>query len=173
MFSLDELNLSSVEIQSGSNRLKPGKYVAKVIDAQLTDTSKKDGSKRLALEFEDLNGSGRIKQSINVFNKGSAKATEIGRSELKSLLFYGGHPNPDRPGGIHMIKGLIVGILVGEEPYTDQKTGEKKVGTEVKYFIDPHDVDPIKFPTAKVATAVASKAHAAPRASTFDDTIPF
>lgn len=74
---------------------------------------------------------------------GSPKATEIGREELKSLLVWGGHPNPNHPGDVASIVGLKVGVIVRANEYV--KDGEKRTGSEIARFIDPADIDPANF----------------------------
>jgi hypothetical protein len=65
------------------------------------------------VELEDVDGSGSIRHWINVRHKTSDMAQEIGQRQLKSLLQFGGHPNPDKPGDINTIQGLYVGVVVG------------------------------------------------------------
>lgn len=162
-FNFNELNLTDSEVSSGSVILKPGKYVAKIKDAKVSPSKKNDGSMVMSLRVEDVNGGGSINHWINILVKSSAEATRIGRSELKTMLFYGGHQNPDKPGDVSTINGLTVGVLIGEEKY--MKDGVEKSGSTVKAFIDPAEVDPSKF-TPKVLPAKK-------QGDGFGDDIPF
>lgn len=144
-FNFNELNLSDADVSSGGNYLKPGKYVVKVSDVKIAPSKKNDGSMVMALKISDVNSGGSLNHWINILVKSSVQATEIGRSELKTLLFYGGHPNPDKPGDVSLINGLTVGVVIGESKYTDKRTGEEKTGSEVKAFIDPSEIDPSRF----------------------------
>jgi len=161
-FNFNELNLSDAQVSTGGVSLKPGKYVVKVVDAKIGPSKKNDGSTILSLKLDDVNGGGSINHWINLLVKTSAKATEIGRDELKTLLFYGGHPNPNRPGDVSLIKGLTVGVVIVGKPYT--KDGVEKMGSEVKAFIDCAEVDPSKY-TPKTAPE--------PKSNKFEDEIPF
>lgn len=163
-FNFNELNLTDSDVNSGSVILKPGKYVAKIKDVKVAPSKKGDGSMVMSLKVEDIASGASINHWINILVKSSAEATRIGRSELKTLLFFGGHANPDRPGDVSLINGLTVGVVVGETTYT--KNGEERKGSEVKAFIDPAEVDPTKFTPKTLPEKKAS-------GDGFGDDIPF
>lgn len=163
-FSFDNLNLSGVTVGGTSRRLKAGRFVCEIKSAVVIDTAKKDGSKKLELTLDDVAGSGAIKHNINVYLVGKPEATEIGRKELKSVLFYGGHPNPDRPGDVSSMRGLKIGVVVKDAPYTDRLTGQPKNGSEVAFVTDPAEIDPANY---------APRAAAAPAKTSIEDDIPF
>ncbi len=164
-FSFSELNLSGFDVSTGGV-LKPGRYVCKPKELKLENTKANDGSKILTMSLQDVAGGGSIKHRINVHNR-NKQATEIGRKELKNLLFYGGHSNPDFPGDISTWPELTVGVVVKEEPYTDNY-GQPKTGSKVGYFVDPADVDPEHYTPKQLP---AKKAGAT--AGGFSDDIPF
>jgi hypothetical protein len=159
-FNFNELNLTDNEISTGAVILKPGKYVVKIKDTKVEPS--KSGGMIMKVKLEDVNGGGSLNHWINLLVKTSAEATRIGRSELKTMLFYGGHPNPDRPGDVNLINGLTVGVVIKEEKYT--KNGMEKNGSAVAAFIDPAEVDPQRY---------TPKAAPVKKASTMDDEIPF
>lgn len=164
-FNFNELNLSSYEI-SGGSVLPPGKYVCEVKSAKVEPTAKKDGSMRLAVKLSDLDGAGNINANINVYINGSAEATRIGRNELKSLLFYGGHPNPNSPSDVNTMIGLKVGVVVKERKYI--KDGVEKTAHDVAAFIDPHEVKPEVYKKKELPTQAAKSAQ-----DNLADDIPF
>lgn len=166
-FNLTDLNLSDVEVSTGGGFLKPGRYVVKTSEAKLVPLASNDGSMKLEIKLTDVNGQGSYKASMNIFNRASKQNTDIARKELKSMLFYGGHPNPDHPGGIHSYNGLTVGVLIKEgKPYVD-KNGVQRVGSDLSAFIDPADIDPATFTPRQVLPKAATAGH------TFNDSIPF
>lgn len=165
-FNFNELNLSDAEVQTGGLMLKPGRYVVKVKDAKVGDTKNRDGGKVMTVQLEDTNGGGSITHWINVASR-SAEAQRIGRNELKTLLHFGGHPNPDRPGDVALIKGLVVGCIVKPSKFT--KNGVEKEGSEVGNFVDPADIDPAKY-TPRPPLAQKQQA---PSVNQFSDDIPF
>lgn len=135
-FSFNDLNLSSLEVASGSTTLKPGRYHCEVTDAKLRDT--RTGGKQIEVSFNDLSGQGSIRAWINVHVPSSEKATRIGREQLKALLTFGGHSNPDHPEDIALMKGLKPGVSVVSDTYT--KDGEEREGSAVKGYFDPAEI---------------------------------
>jgi hypothetical protein len=135
-FSFNELNLSSLEVSSGSTTLSPGRYHCEVTEAKLRDT--RTGGKQIEVTFNDLSGRGSIRSWINVHVPSSEKATRIGREQLKALLTFGGHSNPDRPEDIASMKGLKPGVSVVSDTYT--KDGEEREGSTVKGYFDPAEI---------------------------------
>jgi hypothetical protein len=131
-FSFRNLNLANVDVGSGAERLKPGRYTARVTEAELRET--KSGGNAVRVTFTDVDGGGMISDFINVNVPKSAEATRIGLERLKALLVHGGHRTPDNPGDIKSLKGLTVGIRVVEEEYTD-KDGNKRSGSQIKSYL--------------------------------------
>lgn len=162
-FNFNDLNLSGIEVSTGGSILKPGRHIVKVKDLKVQPTKANDGSQSLAMNLVEANGEGSLKHWINVFIRTSAKATEIGREELKALLTWGGHPNPDKPGVPSSWPELTVGVMVKEEPYT--KDGVTKTGSKVHYFCDPAEIDPTNYTPRQVVKKVAS--------APLNDDIPF
>jgi len=158
-FSFNNLNLSEVEFSGGSSILDPGRHVVKVDSAELKDT--RTGGKQIAVSFSSTEGKGGIRAWINVHVPSSPTATKIGREQLKALLVNGGHANPDHPGDVASLVGLIVGVGVAEDRYI--KDGEERVGSKVSYYFDP-----------KTASKPAPQAESggAPKPAA-DDEIPF
>ena len=131
-FSFRNLNLANVDVGSGAERLKPGRYTARVTDAELRET--KSGGNAVRVTLTDVDGGGMISDFINVNVPKSSEATRIGLERLKALLVHGGHRTPDNPGDIKTLKGLTVGIRVVEEEYTD-KDGNKRSGSQIKNYL--------------------------------------
>lgn len=139
-FSFSDLNLSGVDVgRAGGGSLKPGRYLCRVISAELGDT--RTGGKKITVKLGEIGGGGAITDWINVNLPGKEEATRIGREQLKALLTHGGHATPDKPGDIRSMKGLIVGVVVVEESYTDN-AGQAKKGSSVSGYVAPTDVDP-------------------------------
>jgi hypothetical protein len=137
-FNFKELSLSGVEVSTAAPILSPGRYVVTVKNAQLKDTKNKGNA--VELSMTDTNGSGSLRGWLNVFVPSSKVATRIGREQLKALLTFGQHPNPDSPGDIKTLIGLTVGISVGQDTY--EKDGVERVGSKLKGFFDPSEIEP-------------------------------
>ena len=169
-FSFDQLNLSNYEV-STSSVLKPGRHVCKIKSATPKDS--RSGGKMIALEFDAVDGSGNIRNWINVHVPSSEKATRIGREELKTMLTYAGHANPNHPFAndvpVSSLAGLTVGVRVVSDTYI--KDGEERTGSAVKGYFDPAEVG---SSTASSPTASATPSEASSSTSTdMDDDIPF
>lgn len=160
-FSFNELNLSNVQVSSGSATLKPGRYQCEVTDAVLRDT--RTGGKQIEVSLNDLAGGGNIRVWLNVHLPSSQEATRIGREQLKAMLTFGGHATPDNPSDISSLKGLKPGVRVVSDSY--QKDGETRTGSTVKGFFDPAEIG------AKVTSAKMQAP--APTNAPLDDEIPF
>ncbi len=141
-FSLNELNLSSVDLRTSKMILPKGRYLATAKKAELVD-GKQPGSKQIKIEFEDTKTGGVITAWLNVYLPHSTEGTRIGREELKSFLFCSGHPTPDTPGDINTFSGRTVGIVVKEDEYMGKKN------TKVSGFFDPAEMDSSRTPRAR------------------------
>ena len=156
-FSFNNLNLSDVDFSASTNSvLQPGRHVCKVENAELKPT--RTGGQQIVVSLSSTEGSGSIRHFINVYSPVSPDATRIGREQLKALLSHGGHANPDQPGDIDTIKGLVVGVGVNRDSY--MKDGQEREGSKVSYYFDP-------------AQASAPKAASPEGAKPKDDEIPF
>tara|TARA_R110000823_G_scaffold14939_2_gene48985 strand:+ start:2614 stop:3102 length:489 start_codon:yes stop_codon:yes gene_type:complete len=160
-FSFNDLNLATVQTSGASSQLKPGRYVAKVTNALLRDT--KSGGKMVEVELDDVGGNGNLRAFLNIHIPSSEQATRIGREQLKALLTFGGHVDPDNVGkhGIASLKGLKSGVLVVAESYT--KDGEVRTGSKVKGFFDPKGF----------VSSIPASANPTPPSAGLDDEIPF
>lgn len=167
-FNINELNLSNIAVSTGGSRMKPGKYICVTKNAKLENTKANDGSKLLYIEVENRNGD-TLPIRINVHLVKSKQATEIGRSQLKSMLVYGGHPTPDTPGDITSFNKLVVGVAVEKSTY--KKDGVDKEGSEFHYFFDPHELEPERY-AKKVFVNPVQKADPL-TGEIQDDDIPF
>ena len=132
------LDLTDVDQSSGgSARLTPGTYSVVARGAEIETFSGRDGStnnKRLVVQFDDVSGSGDIRNNFNLHFPTSETAEKIGKSDLKSFLTAAGHPNPDKPEDIASINGLSCSVIVGMgKPY--QKDGVTKQYSEIKKFV--------------------------------------
>lgn len=156
-FSFSNLSLSGVTAAAGVSVLAPGKYVVKVSDVEMADTKNKSGK---IMKVKLRCDAGVITDNINVFNA-SAKAQEIGLEQLKGLLVAGGHPDPDNIGqhGLASIKGLTVGIIVGQDG-----TYNGEPSFKVKGYLKPDQIG---------AGAGAANKPAAPDLRIGDDDLPF
>ena len=161
-FSFSELNLTQVATQSGSV-IKPGAYQCEVTKAELNKT--RTGGHQVVVTLSDVKGSGTIRHFINVHNPNSQKATEIGQSELKTLLVHGGHPTPDAPGDIKSLVGLKPGVRVIEDTY--MKDGESRTGSSVRGYISPAEVGDTVSSGSNTSQSSASAG------GDLDDNIPF
>ena len=148
-FSFSNLSLSGVTAAAAGSVLPPGKYLVKVREVEVAETKAKNGQ---ILKVKLVCDSGVITDNINVFNANS-EAQRIGREQLKALLLNGGHPDPDNIGqhGVQSIKGLTVGIIVGQDGMYDGKPQYK-----VKGYIKPSDVDAKAAATAAPATPIGT-----------------
>jgi hypothetical protein len=133
-FSFSNLSLEGVQAAAAAKLLPPGRYVAKVVNAEVADS--KSGGKLLKFRVEDVKGRGILSGNLNLMVPGSEKATQIGLEQLKGLLVHGGHPDPDNIGmhGVQSIKGLTVGVVVGTEVYN----GENR--SRITGFCPPSEV---------------------------------
>lgn len=163
-----QLNLAGVSAEEGRKTLQPGVYACRVKNAEIRDT-KAGGGKYLYVELHDAKGAGQVTDRINIHNR-NPEATEIGLRRLKALLIAAKHPNPDRPGDISSLNGLLVGVHVEQsEDWTDEKTGELKKGGG-----KPRERGAY-FPADQVEGFDASAAPAAGNTGSlpFNDKIPF
>lgn len=147
-WSFRDLNLEGVDTQKGSTSLKPGRYVAKVVEATLRD-AKTGGSKQIMVKLSDTEGQGSVHDFITVWvrnpaDEKQATALRIGQERLKALLVYGGHPTPDRPGDLKSLVNLVVGLNVEQgEDWTDDKGVTRKGGGKPKKsgaYFDPAEL---------------------------------
>ena len=140
-FSFNKLNLKNVDVTTaGNGTLPPGRHICKVSDATLKDT--RAGGKMIELQFNEIDGKGGIRNWLNVMVPSSEKATQIGREQLKGLLVWGGHEDPDNIGkhGVGSIKGLVVGVRVVTDTYV--KDVLEREGSKVNGFLDPATINP-------------------------------
>tara|TARA_B100000287_G_scaffold399358_1_gene417530 strand:+ start:363 stop:869 length:507 start_codon:yes stop_codon:yes gene_type:complete len=166
-FSFNDLNLSGVEVSTSAPILEPGRYVVEVKEAGLKPT--RNGGTAVELSMTDTKGKGSLRAWINVHVPSSKVATRIGREQLKALLIHGGHPNPNNPSDIGSIKGLKVGASVGKDTYKTD-SGEERVGSRLKGFFDPSEIDPSieKRANGKVDNSTTSD-----KSDDLEETIPF
>lgn len=165
-----KLNLADVQ-EAGDPVLQPGKYIVTCDDAVVED-GRNPSDKRLVLTFKAPEG--QLRSNLNIHNK-SAQATEIALRQLKSFLVSAGHSNPDQPGDVSTLKGLQVGIIVGEgKPYTN-KEGNSIVPKEVKRFFPVEKFDDIvvQEQPRRARAASAAQQQSAQNKAMMDDEIPF
>ena len=165
-FNFKELSLSGVELSTSAPILTPGRYVVEVTDSFLKTT--KNGGNAVELTMKDTKGGGTLRGWLNVNVPSSKPATRIGREQLKALLTFGGHPTPDSPGDVASIIGLKVGASVGKDTYMSD--GEERVGSKLKGFFDPSEVDPDAKP---VSPTQSYEDDGSPSSTNLDDEIPF
>jgi hypothetical protein len=164
-FSFRDLNLKDVQVSGPS--LTPGSYVGHVVKAEIQPT--RTGGHQCVVTLKEEATGALITDYINVNVPSSEEATNIGRSRLKALLTFGGHPNPDNPGDIKTLNKLRVGFKVIEEEY--EKDGKKRMGTKLARggaYFSPQD--------GAASDGAASSGGSAPATgvgSAMDDDIPF
>lgn len=142
--------------------LTPGEYELRSSDAQVK-TGANGTDKRVVVKLTSTDGKGAINAGFNVVNAKSKQAVEIGLAQLKAFLISGGHPNPDNPGDIVNLNGLVCRAYIGMgKPYIGQD-GKERSNPEVKRFI-------MQGETSGAASGGASGAAATKR---YDDEIPF
>lgn len=130
-FSFKTLSLKNIEAKSAATVLKSGRHLVTVRESEVVQTKAKTGYMLvLRLSSED----GVITDRINVENA-NKEAERIGLSQLKGMLECAGHPTPDEPGDVASLKGLKVGIIVGQEGMHEGQPSFK-----VKSYCKPEDV---------------------------------
>ncbi|PWC63976.1 hypothetical protein TSH7_09865 [Azospirillum sp. TSH7] len=136
-WSFRNLDLSGVDMASGATVLKPGRWVCKATEVELDMNSGKTG-RILKVKLVEVNGQGVITAKLNVQHQ-NADAQRIGLGELKALLTHGGHPNPEKPGDIKSVKGLVTGVTVTHDSstYVDNKGKTRERGSQVSGYFDP------------------------------------
>ena len=131
------LDLSTVDASAGSTRLQPGTYTVKCADAKIESVGTTK-NKKLVADLVDEGGSGDIRMNFNILHE-SEQAQEIGRRQLKSFLISSDHPNPDKPGDIATMKGLVCKITVGLGKPWKGNDGVERQQSEVKKFMPSAD----------------------------------
>lgn len=135
-FTFENLDLSSVQEDIRPSRLMSGNHHVKITEASLENYKSSSGANaaRVNVTFHTPDERGVISERYNVFNP-SEKATEIGRSQLKSLLLAAKHPSPDMPKDVSTMIGLelMVGVGLGK-PFTGNDGMQKQL-TEVKRYM--------------------------------------
>jgi len=174
-WNFGDLDLSDSEVDSGEQRLQPGRYICEVVHAELKSVKTDARAKRLEVGFVDVSGLGSIRESINIHLPKSEEATQIGKKQLITLLTHGGHPTPERPGDIKSLVGLTVGVNVSIDKYQDKK-GEMRDGAAIDswhpYFNPEGATNLGPKPKANGAASSSVPPTEAVQQSAFDD-IPF
>lgn len=167
-FDLNSLDLSKVALNTSGVMLEPGKYICKIEDFKVVPMKSNAEGRQAEVTLKEINGLGGIRAWINLKVPSSAEATRIGLEQYKSLVFFSGHPSPDKPNlDVVPLKGLTVGIIVKDRSYVDQTTGNVRKGVEVSRYIDPADIDKTLTHRKPVALDKAAAA------GTLEDEIPF
>ena len=126
-------DLSNVKPQGNFEVLPAGKYICNVTNAELKDT--RDGTGQyIKMEYtikSEVAEGRKIFSNLNIKNN-NPKATDIGLSQLRSLLELSGYPTPDKLGGVSELCGLTVGVKTKVK--SDLDFGDR---AEVSYFFDP------------------------------------
>jgi hypothetical protein len=111
-WSFNNLNLSDVNAQRATPGLPEGKHVCVINDAEIKPSR---SGHQIVLVLEEINGLGMTKDYITLNstnNEDNFKLAErIGKERFKAVLECGGHPNPNAPGDIHSVEGLVVGVI--------------------------------------------------------------
>ena len=156
-WNFGSLDLSGVEESTGSSRLVEGVYHVKCTDARIEDGV--GSNKKLVIELADTEGSGDIRQILNIRHT-SSRAQEIALRQLKTFLVSSGHPSPDNPRDISTLKNLECRIRVGLGKPWKNNEGREVQTTEIKSFMPLNDL--------------SSEAKSSPKKDMcMDDDIPF
>ena len=126
-------DLSGVNARKEFDLLPDGKYVCHCTEAKMQDTKSGTGM-MIKLTFTIAVGhhEGRkIFTNLNVQNK-SAKATEIGLQQLKSLLECSGYKDPNKLENVSDLEGLRVGVKTKIKK--DEQFGDR---VEISFFFKP------------------------------------
>jgi hypothetical protein len=167
------LDLTNDDIQTGRG-LRAGVYRCVSKDAKWE--SKDPTREAVIVTFEDLEGNGQRTHYFNYKNP-SAKAAEIGRSQLKTFATYGGHQDPNHLGkyGVDALNGLkcIVHVI---QRGTYEKDGKSYPNFEIVQFAEDNE-NVRTGPTEPVGGGAPMNGAGAPPPSTgpssMDDEIPF
>lgn len=132
-FDFGQVDLTNVEAGKGRSSPKPGPHTMVVRNPEIVPTKAK--GRQLKIELVTLDGSSRTTDYITMAhpeaatNEKAAMSVAIGKERLKDLLVNGGHPNPNKPGSVKSLDGLIVGVNIVEgDPWTDDKGVVRKGG---------------------------------------------
>jgi hypothetical protein len=127
------LDLGSVEVSSGPKKFVPGEYKVRVADVEEKETQSKTG-KRLSIKFAIVGGEFdgyTVYHNFNIKNE-SAKAQEIGLSQLKTFMMCAGMDN-SKLEAMSDLNGKSCMSKIGIKTY------EGKENLEIKYFISGED----------------------------------
>jgi hypothetical protein len=133
-WNFGDLNLT--DVKAGGSRLPEGVYHVQCTDARLEDGM--GSNKKLVLELKAVDGSGDIRQILNIKHT-SERAQEIALRQLKTFLVSAGHPTPDNPKDIGTLKNLECKIRVAMGNPWKNSEGKEVVSTEVKSFMPLDD----------------------------------
>jgi len=109
--SFSDINLHDVKAGTGLLLLDVGNHNCRVSDVEI-GIPKSGRGHTLMVELASTAGSGTIRDWMNIDNA-NEMAERIAKEKLKSLLEFGDHPSPDKPGDIKSLLGLTVGVTVG------------------------------------------------------------
>lgn len=139
-FSFADLNLSNVAPQEARKAgLPEGLHVIKIVDAKVLPEKSRNGYTEVQITGEGVHVDGIVSDRIAVAHNDAefaktdkgivgkntqGKVVLGGMTNIRSLCEFGGHPNPEKPGDIATLKGLVVGAKVVKEEY--QKEGETR-----------------------------------------------
>ena len=153
-FTFNDLDLSSSKVSSGGGKfLAEGRHLVKIKDATWEKSSK--GGVYIDVRFEALDGSGSTNAYYNVKVPSSSESERIGKDQLKTMLYWAGHPSPDKPTDINSLKGLVVGVYVAGKT-ENAGTAQERTYFKVKAAFDPYELDNLNYtqkpaPVANVA----------------------
>jgi len=172
-WSYKNLNLGGVQIASSGGIMPVGEHIMRIDKAEIKETAK--GGHQLVVYLQ--NDQGKVRDYINLHvarqDERARTAERIGMERLKSIYFFGGHPDPDNAAtqGVAGLEKMEVGVRVIPSKYTD-KNGVERDGTAIRNsgaYFDPADVDPGRTSIGPISPPNEAKA----AASDLDDSIPF
>ena len=128
MSSFLDLDLTNVEADKGAGggsvMLAEGEHTVAVTEAEVRK-NKNNGGQHLWCKFADEDGK-YATEMYNIDNP-SARATEIGKSQLKAMLEASNHPDPNKPSGVEKIKGIKLKVKIKMGKENDQGTSYPEV----------------------------------------------
>ncbi len=109
--SFNNLDLSGVN-PDGNPRLKAGIHPVRVSEAEFKPNKNHTGNV-VSVKLEGMSNAGYQTCNFNVQHS-NPQAQEIAQRQFKSFLIAAGHPNPDHPGDVRSLVGLMLNIVVEE-----------------------------------------------------------
>lgn len=126
--SFNNLDLSNVN-PDGNPILKSGIHPVRVSEAEFKPNKSNTGNV-VSVKLEGMSSAGYQTCNFNVQHS-NPQAQEIAQRQFKSFLIAAGHPNPDHPGDVRSIIGLMLNIVVEENGTYTARDGSELPSFEI------------------------------------------